>query len=108
MFLAQIASSGFGSYGLFILETVAALAIISLAGWAVVRFGGPRLSLSRKNRRLKLIERLVLEPRRSVHLVEVDGKTLLIGTSDRSVHLLKTMDDSEPISDQRKDPLSFS
>ena len=71
------------------LETIAALAIIAAAGWAVVRFGGARFGVRGKNRRMKLLERLVLEPRRSVHLVEVDGETLLIGTSERSVHLLK-------------------
>jgi flagellar biosynthetic protein FliO len=95
MTLTQHATSSFASYGLFVLETIAALAVIALAGWAVVRFGGPRFSLNRKNRRLKLIERLVLEPRRSIHLVEIDGETLLIGTSDRSVSLIKKLDTSE-------------
>ena len=90
--LAQNASSSWTTYGLFILETIAALAIIAAAGWAVVRFGGSRFALKGKNRRMKLLERLVLEPRRSVHLVEVDGALLLIGTSEKSVRLLKSLD----------------
>ena len=38
---------------------------------------------------MKIIERLVLEPRRSLHLVEVDGEILLVGTSEHSVQLLE-------------------
>ncbi len=91
MILAQ-QSSPLSTYGLFILETLIALGVIAACGWAVVRFGAPRFGLKGRNRRMKLLERLVLEPRRAVHLVEVDGETLLIGTSDRSVHLLKTLD----------------
>jgi flagellar biosynthetic protein FliO len=95
MVLASHTSSAWTTYGLFVLETVAALAVIAAAGWAVVRFGGGRLGARGKNRRMKLLERLVLEPRRSVHLVEVDGETLLIGTSERSVHLLKRISDQD-------------
>ena len=88
MFLTGQGAGAATSYGLFILETVIALAVIALAGWAVVRFSGRRFGRGGKNPRMKLIERLVLEPRRSIHLVEVDGETLLIGTSERSVALL--------------------
>ena len=88
MFLTEHGAGAASSYGLFILETVIALAVIALAGWAVVRFSGMRLSKRGHNPRMKLIERLVLAPRRSLHLVELDGETLLIGTSERSVELL--------------------
>jgi flagellar biosynthetic protein FliO len=88
MFLTEYGAGGASSYGLFVLETLIALAVIALAGWAVVRFSGQRLSMGGKGRRMRLIERLVLEPRRSIHLVEVDGETLLIGTSERAVELL--------------------
>ena len=88
MFLTENGVSAASSYGLFILETIVALAVIALAGWAVVRFSGKRLSVGEKNRRMKLIERLVLEPRRSIHLVELDDEIMLIGTSERSVELL--------------------
>lgn len=92
MFLAQHTSSGWGTYGVFILETVGILLLIAVAGWAVVRFGSSRLPFSPQNRRLKLLERLVLEPRRALHLVQLDDTVLLIGTSDQSVDLLKVLD----------------
>jgi flagellar biogenesis protein FliO len=37
---------------------------------------------------MKLVERLTLEPRRSLYLVEVDGKAMLVGASERGVELL--------------------
>jgi flagellar biogenesis protein FliO len=89
MFLTVTGAGVASSYGIFILETLIALALIALAGWAVVHFSGRRFGSGGKNRRMKLIERLVLEPRRAIHLVEVDGETLLIGTSERSVALLE-------------------
>ena len=78
-------------YGIFILETLAALALIAVCAWAVVRFGGARIRGRMKTGRLKIVERLVLEPRRSVYLIEVDGKPLLIGASEGSVRLLKSL-----------------
>lgn len=78
-------------YGIFILETLAALALIAVGAWAVVRFGGARLRGRMKQGRLKVVERLVLEPRRSVYLIEVDGDTLLIGVSDGSIRLIKSL-----------------
>lgn len=44
--------------------------------------------LSSGGNRMKLVERLALEPRRSIYLVEVDGKSMLVGTSERGVELL--------------------
>ena len=95
MVLATSGTDIASGYGLFILETLIALAVIAFAGWAVVRFSGQRLLQGQKNRRMRLVERLVLEPRRAIHLVELDGETLLIGTSEHSVRLLKKVRSSD-------------
>jgi flagellar biogenesis protein FliO len=47
-------------------------------------------------RRMKILERLVLEPRRALHLVEVDGQTMLVGTSEQGVELLRCEEKREP------------
>lgn len=96
MWLTATGSDVAPGYGLFILETVIALLVIAAAGWAVVRFSAGRLLSGRGNRRMKIIERLVLEPRRSLHLVEVDGEILLVGTSDHSVQLLERRPSTAP------------
>ena len=44
MFLVgQTLAGSWQSYGVFILETVAVLAVIALAAWGIARFGGHRL-----------------------------------------------------------------
>ncbi|MCP4604950.1 MAG: flagellar biosynthetic protein FliO [Proteobacteria bacterium] len=77
------------NYAIFILETMVALAVIALAAWVVVRVGRTRFGRGGKSSRMRVVERLVLEPRRSVYLIEVDGRTMLVGTGEGSVQLLE-------------------
>jgi flagellar biosynthetic protein FliO len=79
-------------YGIFIVETLVALGVIALVAWAMVRFGGPRLLRHRGASRMKIVERLSLDSRRALFIVEVDGETLLLGVADNSVVLLKGPD----------------
>ncbi len=93
MFLAQ----SWQSYGIFILETLVALSVVALAAWAAVYFGRTRFGKGGKSGRMRIVERLVLEPRRSIYLIEVDGQTLLVSSAEGSVRVLKdlsTIDDS--------------
>jgi flagellar biosynthetic protein FliO len=104
MFLVgQTLAGSWQSYGIFILQTVAVLAVIALAAWGIVRFGGHRLGRGKGEHRMRVVERLGLEPKRSIYLIEVDGKSLLIGVSEGSVRLLEhgpdkaeTTDDTAP------------
>jgi flagellar biosynthetic protein FliO len=89
-FIAASPPSALG-YLMFIVETVVALALIGLAAWAVRRWSGGRLPFGRQGGRMRSIERLSLDARRSIHLVEVDGQTLLIGAGEHSVTLLKEL-----------------
>jgi flagellar biosynthetic protein FliO len=92
MFLiGQTLAVSWQSYGVFILETVAVLVVIALAAWGVVRFGGHRLSRGKEGQRMRVVERLGLEPKRSIYLIEVDGRSLLIGVSEGSVRLLEQL-----------------
>ena len=92
MFVYAAASTPSASgYGLFLLETVAALALIAVAAWALVRFSARRDLFGKRGTRLKCVERLSLDARRSVHLVQVDDETLLLGVSENGVSLLKSL-----------------
>jgi flagellar biogenesis protein FliO len=42
-----------------------------------------------KQRRMKTVERLALTPSHSLHMVDVDGRTLIIGVSPAGCHLLE-------------------
>jgi len=86
---AQTAPGPSHGWGPFLLETLAVLAALALLAWALVRFAGPRLRGARGRGRMKIVERLPLEPRRSLYLVEVDGRTLLVGASEGAVSLLE-------------------
>jgi flagellar biogenesis protein FliO len=44
---------------------------------------------SRKSRRLELLERLTLTPQHSLHVVRINGRTLLIGVSPSGCALLE-------------------
>ncbi len=83
------------SLGRFVLETAGVLALLALAAWLAVRFIGPRIRSGRR-RRLRVVERLALEPRRSLYVVEVDGLPYLLGVADGSVRLLQKLDPIEP------------
>ncbi len=89
MFMAQETSVG---YGVLILQTFAVLVLIGAMAWAFVRFVAPRMGMSTKRSRMKILERLPLEPRRSLYLVEVDGKSILVGVSEGSIRLLKEVE----------------
>lgn len=81
--------------GLLVVETVAILALIAVAAWAFVRFAAPRLRGVRGKSRMRVLERLPLEPRRSLYVVEVDGARLLIGVAEGSVRVLRELEPGE-------------
>ena len=90
VFTAASTSSAAG-YGLFLLETAAALGLIALAAWGLVRFANKRLLFGNRGTRLRALERLPLDARNSLYLVEADGAVLLVGVSDRGLTLVKEM-----------------
>ena len=93
MFLEQ--SSAGANLGLLVVETIVILALIAAAAWLFVRFVGPRLRGVKGKSRMRLLERLPLEPRRSLYIVEVDGAPYLFGVADGSVRLLKELEPGE-------------
>jgi flagellar biosynthetic protein FliO len=91
VFIAASPPSALG-YLIFIVETAVVLGLIGLASWALRRWAvGRRPLFGRQGGRMRSIERLSLDTRRSLHLVEVDGETLLISASEHSVTLLKEL-----------------
>jgi flagellar biogenesis protein FliO len=50
---------------------------------------------STRPRRMEILERLVLSPQHSLHLINVDGRTILIGVSPGSCHKLDDLKDGK-------------
>ena len=82
-------------YGVYLFQTVLALAAVCLLAYIVLRFGLKRLyGVGRGGDKalMRVVERLPLDPRRSIHLVEVAGRYVLLGTSESGVSFLTEID----------------
>ena len=77
------------SYGASLLQTLLALAAVCILAWVVLKWGAKKgLTFGARGRHIQLIERVPLDPRRSLSLVRVGGKILLIGVGDGAAPVL--------------------
>ena len=73
------------------------LAGVCIAAFVIVRLFGRFLATGRVRgaHLLDVVARMPLEPRRSLYVVEVAGKTLLVGTSEMGLSVLSELDGAE-------------
>ncbi len=85
------------SYGDLLVTSLVVLTGVCLAAFVVVRLFGRFLATGRVRgaHLLDVIARVPLEPRRSLYVVEVAGKTLLVGTSEMGLSVLSELDGAE-------------
>ena len=85
------------SYGDLLLTSLVVLACVCVAAFVVVRLFGRFLATGRTRgaHLLDVVARVPLEPRRSLYVVEVAGKTLLVGTSEMGLSVLSELDGGE-------------
>jgi flagellar biogenesis protein FliO len=70
-------------YGASLLQTLVALAAVCALAYVAVRFGLGRLyRTASSGRRMRVVERLPLDGRRALLLVEVDERTYLVGSGE--------------------------
>lgn len=76
-------------------QLTAVLLVLALLGALVLtarKRGFAAISLptrSPRTRRMELVERLALTPQHSLHIVSIDGKTLLLGISPAGCQLIE-------------------
>jgi flagellar protein FliO/FliZ len=82
------------SYGDLLITSLLVLGGVCVAAFIVVRFLGRFLATgSRRGAHLlDVVARVPLEPRRSLYVVDVAGKTLLVGTSEMGLSVLSELD----------------
>ncbi len=82
------------SYGDLLTTSLLVLGGVCVAAFVVVKVLGRFLSTgSRRGAHLlDVIARVPLEPRRSLYVVDVAGKTLLVGTSEMGLSVLSELD----------------
>ena len=86
-----------GGYGAALLQGLISLAAVCLLIWIVLRWASQRgLGGASRGGRLRVLERLPLDPRRALLLVRVGERVLLIGTGDGAAPaVLKELDAEE-------------
>ncbi|NLW47784.1 MAG: FliO/MopB family protein [Firmicutes bacterium] len=67
--------------------------VVALAYWAT-RFLAGRVGLSQA-RHIKVAESLLLGPNRHLYLLLVDGKVLLVGSTEHGISLIKEFEDNQ-------------
>ena len=96
-------------YGEMLVGSLLVLGLVCLIAWVVVRIGTRRFWGPRTGGVLDVVARVPLEPRRSLYVVEVAGKTLLVGTSEMGLSVLSELDGDRVRADlDRPSPRSFA
>lgn len=96
--MAGNGGAGVASYGDLLLTSLVVLIVVCIVGFVIVRVFGRFLAIGRTrgaHHLLDVVARVPLEPRRSLYVVEVAGKTLLVGTSEMGLNVLSELDGSE-------------
>jgi flagellar protein FliO/FliZ len=86
--------TGDASYGDLLVTSLLALAAVCVAAFVLVRVAGRWLTTGRTRGAglMDVVARVPLEPRRSLYIVEVAGKALLVGTSEMGLSVLSELD----------------
>jgi flagellar protein FliO/FliZ len=84
-------------YGDMLVTSLLVLGVVCVVAFLAVRLLGRVLATGRARgaQLLDVVARVPLEPRRSLYVVDVAGKTLLIGTSEMGLSVLSDLDPSE-------------
>ena len=92
-----MSGTGVASYGDLLLTSLVVLVGVCIAAFVVVRVLGRFLATGRVRgaHLLDVVARVPLEPRRSLYVVAVAGKTLLVGTSEMGLSVLSELDGAE-------------
>ena len=98
--LAVVAEAAAGapsepSYGWFLIETLLVLGAVCALAWFGLRWLSRRAFALGGKGPIKVLARTALEPRRTLYVVEVGGKTLLIGAGEGPLATLAELDGRE-------------
>jgi len=80
-----------------LLKVLGALAVLVPAAYVTARLAGSRMGM-RSARAMRVVDTLALGPGRSLYLVEVGTRLLVIGVSGQQMQALACLDDPEEVS----------
>ncbi|MEM9068542.1 MAG: flagellar biosynthetic protein FliO [Myxococcota bacterium] len=106
--LLQQAAELPSGYGAALLQSLLALFAVCILAWVVLRWASKRGMGIGRGRHVRVVERVALDARRHLYIVEVGGKTLLLGSGDGAApRLLTELDAAELKSAAPKAQTSF-
>lgn len=92
--MAGSGAAASASYGELLATSLLVLGAVCVAAFVAVRLFGRVMGagFNRGTQLMTVIARVSLEPRRSLYVVAVAGKTLLVGTSEMGLSVLTELD----------------
>ncbi|MFQ3582700.1 MAG: flagellar biosynthetic protein FliO [Chloracidobacterium sp.] len=84
-----------GGFVWALFQTLVALGVVCATAYVTLRVVLPKLGGIGVRRPLGLVnvvDVLPLEPRRTLYVIEVNGKYLLVGASEAGIHVIETLD----------------
>lgn len=102
---ALLQSGGLDFFLMFLRTMLALVAVCALAV-VIFRYLLPRLQLAgtNNNRMVRVVETVAIAPRRSLHVIEVAGRWLLISSSEAGVHMVSELDAEQAASLESEQP----
>jgi flagellar biosynthetic protein FliO len=93
------------------LKTVVALAFVIAIIWVVFKFGAARLlpgaTGPRSGRLVRVVERIFVDQKTSLVVVDVGTERMLLGVAEGNIRLLKELGAAAPIVDTTRSPAGF-
>lgn len=103
-----LAESGLpGGYGVALLQTLLALAAVCILAWIVLRWTSRRGLGLGSGKRVKVLERVPLDGRRALYLVQIGDRVLLIGAGDSAAPAVLAELDPDELPELPDRPSSF-
>ncbi len=73
---------------------IASVGVVFLVLYALKRVS-KRFTTAQNTKELKILSKLALSPKNQLFIVEADGKTLLLGVSEKSINALAELSDDQ-------------
>ncbi len=84
------------SLAMMVLKMCLTLGAVCILAFLVLRYGLPRLTgLQQQGGLVRVVTRFPLEPQKSLYIVEVAGKSLLLGVTSDRIDLLTQLDNEQ-------------
>lgn len=105
---AQTSAELPSGYGAALVQSLLALMAVCILAWVVLRWASKSGMGFGRGKRIKVLEKIPLDARRHLYLVEVGGKVLLLGAGDGAAPRLISEIDPDSLPELEESPTKAS